>query len=114
MKLQVVQLKARHFSDLCAHMRQADREELRAASAESAEDVLLRGIAESVYVRVAEAPWPGRMVGRTAMIWGVCPLLGVSKSTGVPWALGTDAIEEHRKDFLRISRLELKVMLRPW
>ena len=82
------------LAHIAANMREADRAEVWAAGHRTPREALKRAMDLS-----AEA-WLGYADNVPAVAWGVAPasLLG---ETGVPWLLGTEAIERHPLAFLR-------------
>lgn len=82
---------------VAANMRGADRAEVWAAGHRTPREALERA------VDLSTLAWVGYGDGEPAAAWGVAPasLLG---ETGIPWLLGTDAIERHPAAFLRRCR----------
>ena len=85
------------LAHLAKHMRPADRQEVWAAGHRTPREALNRA------VDLSRRAWLGYADGVPAAAWGVAPasLLG---ETGVPWLLGTEAIERHPVAFLRRCR----------
>ena len=86
-------------------MRKADRAEVWAAGHRTPREALERAVDMSTLA------WLGTADGTPAVAYGVAPasLLG---ETGIPWLLGTDAIEHHPVTFLRRCRDALADMSR--
>jgi hypothetical protein len=91
---------------LAPNLRQADREEVLAASGKSPLDALLIGYRESLSPRTIldDDDQPIAMFGITRIDAGV----------GAPWLLGSDRILEYRREFIRRSREEVSKIARPW
>jgi hypothetical protein len=77
-------------------MRQADRDEVFAASKKTPREALEYSLAKST-----EA-WTVLIDGRPEIMFGVGDI-NILAGVGAPWLLGTDAVEEHAKVFLRGS-----------
>lgn len=90
-------VEAWHVEHVAAAMREGDRTELR----------VLNNIAprEALDVTLAQRGehWSGLIDGVPAVIFGVVPL-SLAGGAGVIWLLGTDAVTQHRRLFLRASR----------
>ena len=82
-------------------LREADKEEIRAASGWSSVDALSYGIAKSNVTFVAETE-----DGEPICIFGVSehPL---QKGWGIPWMVGTDLIQDYFVAFLRDGKQTL-------
>jgi hypothetical protein len=102
--VQVVASGLAHAAELAANLRPADRAEIDAATGREPRLVIADGIKRSLYSRALFC------AGRLAMMWGVCPMVGVP-SVGIPWALGTPVIDRHRRHLMRVGRDELQTML---
>lgn len=85
------------------HIREADRQEVWAAGKLTPEIALRRGLAAS------DRAFTGVIDGEIVAMFGVTPgsILG---GVGVPWMLGTEAIERHAVAFIRQSRPALWMM----
>lgn len=85
-------------------IRPEDESELWAAASKTPLQVLLQGLKES------HEAWVGLADGVPFCMVGVAPrsILG---STGVPWMVGTVALDRHAKAFLRACRPVLQEML---
>jgi hypothetical protein len=95
-EIEVVPARAAHIRSVARRMRQADRDEVFAASGRSP----ARALAFSL--RKSTAAWTGMVDGRPEVMFGVGDI-NVLASVGAPWLLGTDAVERNRVAFLRIS-----------
>lgn len=91
---------------IASHARQADIDELWAAAHASPLSSMLRGMHNSEAVTCLFDGIPVCMYGVAAQSL----LLGV----GVPWMVGTDAIDRHAMSFLRGSRAAVHGMLSKW
>jgi hypothetical protein len=86
-------------------MRQADRDEVMAASGKTPLQALEIGLVESLEpYTVLEAGQPIAMFGVTRIAMGV----------GAPWLLGSDGVTRHWFEFARRSRDEFARIRRPW
>lgn len=79
---------------LVADMRQADRDEVAAATTLPLDKVVADTVTLSSYAR------SGWVNGHLACLWGVAPL-SLTSSKGAPWFLSTSVIEQHPMLFLR-------------
>ncbi|MGJ5032266.1 phage protein Gp13 family protein [Bradyrhizobium sp. HKCCYLS2038] len=77
-------------------MRQADRDEVMAASGKSP------AAAVAFSLRRSAAAWTALIDGRPEVMFGVADL-NILAGIGAPWLLGTDAVERHNRQFLRRS-----------
>lgn len=77
-------------------MRQADRDEVLAASGRSPADALIFSLRKSSHA------WTAMIDGVPEVMFGVGDL-NVLAGVGAPWLLGTDAVERHYVAFLRCS-----------
>jgi hypothetical protein len=87
---------------LAQNMRQADRDEVIAATSRPLINVLRMSVDMSSVVK------SGFINDELACIWGVCPYSALS-SKGVPWMLGTPLLEQYPMLFLRRSKPQLKI-----
>lgn len=79
---------------LAAGLRQADYDEVLAASGQDPLTVLLESVALTPKVQAA------LFDGRLACIFGMAPL-GLLGDTGAPWMLGTSEIDRHPSALMR-------------
>ena len=93
-----------HIPAISAHVREADRAELWAASCSAPADVLTRGLEFSTRC------WTGTIDDVPVCMFGVAPatLLG---ETGRPWMVGTDHLDRHAVLFLRRNKGKVDEML---
>ncbi|TNV22124.1 hypothetical protein FH968_04415 [Buttiauxella sp. B2] len=93
-----------HVQAILPSVRQADIDEFIAASGQTPEEVL------NLALRVSTRAWAGIADGNVVNIFGVAPasLLG---GKGIPWMVGSDHIDLHKRAFLKGSRLALVGML---
>ncbi|HEX6215292.1 MAG TPA: hypothetical protein VFZ38_10760 [Vicinamibacterales bacterium] len=82
---------------IVADARQADIDEVMAASGRGLADVMAEGLERS---RVA---WTGFAKQVPICMFGVAPAAELD-GVGVPWMIGTNAVEAHASVFLRRSR----------
>jgi len=101
----IVPAEAGHVVAMAPHVRQADVDEVYAATG------MEIGPALEQSWRLSTHAWAGLIDGEVACIFGVTPynLLG---GRGIPWMLGTDLVERHALAFLRRSRWCVSTMLR--
>lgn len=85
-----------HIEDVAKRMRQSDVVEIKAASGRTPIDALVYSLGKSTISQTA------LFDGKPEMIFGA-GALSVLASVGGPWALGTDAIEDHYRQFLKSS-----------
>ncbi|GAA0567449.1 hypothetical protein ACFQH5_15675 [Halomonas salifodinae] len=90
---------------LAPRMRQADRDEIWAASRQSPGDSLRNA------VRASRQPLAGVIDGELACLLGVVPQSTLG-GTGAAWMLGSEVIERHPLVFLRHSRPALAEIAR--
>lgn len=77
-------------------MRQADQEEVFAASGKSPAGALIYSLRKSAHA------WTALIDGRPEVMFGVGDI-SILGGIGAPWLLGTDAVEEHYVAFIRLS-----------
>ena len=97
--LEVVPAKIEHAYQLAPHMKQADREEVKASSGLEPLDVLLKSLelSEKAYAILA--------MDEVIALGGLVPL---NKEVGIPWALTSDKIALYPKQFCKITKKLLK------
>lgn len=83
-----------HVKHMAPRVRQADRDEMYAASLSTPEEALERGLERSTKA------WAALFDGEVACIFGVAPGTSLS-GVGYPWMLGTDLVDKHQVTFLR-------------
>jgi len=101
---QIVRATPEHIAEIIPHVRQADIQEFIAVTGHTPEQVLNIGLA------VSTAAWAGLINGQVVTVFGVAPasMLG---GHGIPWLVGTDALEKYQRTFLRRCRPVVKAML---
>lgn len=87
-----------HTAPIAANMREADRREVWASDRWLPLYALDRSLLSS------HKAWTCLVRGVPAFTWGVAPRGSILSETGNPWLLGTDAIMEVRREFLKQSR----------
>lgn len=102
--IRVVPARLRHVAPIAARMRPADRDEVFAASGKSPADALVYSL------RKSSVAWTAMVDGRPELMFGVGDV-NVLAGVGAPWLLGTDAVEQHYRVFLRGSRRWLEQLL---
>jgi hypothetical protein len=83
--------------ELVRTMRQADIDEIWAASMTSPYDALVRS------VKVSRDTYAGKMDDEVVCIFGVAPVT-VLGTIGIPWMLASDLLPQHSRAFLRANR----------
>lgn len=94
--LKVIPARAAHIRTIARRMRQADRDEVAAASGRSPAEAL------ALSLRKSTAAWTVLFDGRPEAMFGVGDL-NILAGIGAPWMLGTDAVERNYVPFLRAS-----------
>lgn len=95
-EIRVVPASAAHVRTIARRMRQADRDEVFAASGRSPVSALTFSLRKSSHA------WTAIIDGVPEVMFGVGDL-NVLAGVGAPWLLGTDAVERHYVAFLRRS-----------
>lgn len=101
----VVTARPEHVGPIAARMRQADRDEVAAASGWGPHQAL------DVSLTASSRAWTVLIDGAPEVMWGV-KSANVLTGLGIPWLLGTDAVERHYVQFLRRSRPYLAELMR--
>lgn len=92
--------------ELAAHMPKADAEECRAHLGITPEEAVLGSMA------VSDESFALRRGGELLAIYGVGPQQDTPPGTlGNVWLMTTEAVERHRKDFLKAARPAVRVLL---
>lgn len=86
-----------HAREAAENLRQADRDELWAASRSTPWNALRNGVTASTRA------WAGLVDDEVACLFGVAPQ-SLASGTGMAWMLATPLIEEHQVLFLRRCR----------
>jgi hypothetical protein len=102
--LSIVPAARHHLGPIAGAMRDADREEVKAASGLSPE------VALAMSFEVSTRCWTALDGDTPFIMFGVAPFPGLA-NTGSPWLLGTPHIVEHPAFFLRNSRPIVSQML---
>lgn len=97
MKVTVAVATRAHADALAPNMRAADRAEVWSSMLATPEEALARSLDLSTMA------WAGCVDGEVVCMFGAGPatLLG---TTGIPWLLASDALENHATAFLRRNR----------
>ena len=97
--LEIIPATTEHAYQLAPHMKQADREEVKAASGLEPLEVLLKSLelSEKAYALLAG--------DEVIALGGLVPL---TKQIGIPWALTSDKIALYPKQFCRITKELIK------
>lgn len=90
----IVPATKQHAAEIARMVRPADREEIWAATMHTPEQAMLIGIEHS------DRTMTGMVNGHPVCMWGVVPesLIG---PMGAPWMIGTVALDEYARTFLR-------------
>lgn len=99
-----------YCAELAATMRDADLEELEAASGRNPLDILLDGL------RVSAESWAVIYKGQVMAIWGVVPFrdYALTGRIGSVWMLTSDLVDKHPRVFWRACLDELPELLARW
>lgn len=92
----IIPARAAHIRSIARRMRQADRDEIAAASGRSP------GRALAFSLRKSSLAYTAMVDGVPEVMFGVGDI-NVLTRTGAPWLLGTDAVTTHYVAFLRGS-----------
>lgn len=93
-----------HVDAMAPNVRQADINELAAASGNAPREALMQGLNAS-----GGYAWAGLADDEVVCIFGVAPL-NLLSDVGIPWMLGTPLIEKHSRVFLRRSKKYVEAM----
>ena len=96
-KIKIVRARYEHIRPIASAMRQADRDEVFASGGQSPAGALVYSLRHSSYA------WTGFVDGKPVMMFGIVDA-NILTGTGVPWLLGTAAIETNYREFLKTSR----------
>lgn len=94
--IQIVPARPWHVRSIARRMRQADRDEVFAASGRSPASALVYSLRKSSHA------WTAMIDGVPEVMFGVGEI-NVLAGVGAPWLLGTDAVERRYVAFLRLS-----------
>lgn len=103
-KAQIVPATAEHIESMLPHVRQADVDEFLATNGWSPRRVLETGLKTSTFCCA------GLINGEVVTIFGVAPASMIGGS-GIPWLVGTDALEKYQRTFLRRCGKVVNAML---
>lgn len=103
-KAEIVPATLAHAEAMAPHLRQADRDEIWAASMSLPADSLRNGVMAS------RDAWAGLIDGEVACLFGVAPQ-SLMTGSGYAWMLATPLIERHQLLFLRRCRPMVAEML---
>lgn len=101
---EIVPATPEHVAALAPRMREADRQEIAAASGEDPETALLAGVA------LSPVSWAYLHNGEVLAIYGAAMYPG-RPGVGIPWLLGAEGLEKHKVYFVRQSKPYLKKVL---
>lgn len=101
-------LRTGDLDALLAGLRQADRDEVIAASGDDIASVLRDSVRSSTMVWVAE------IGGELACIFGCAPLDGLLGTRAAPWMLGTDVLDRHPSALMKRCRGYVADMIRQY
>lgn len=105
--VEYLQPTRQHVEELAAHLRDADRVELRACGFADARRAIEVSLSCSTHMAAAVAE------GRCAAIVGVTPL-SMLEGRGSPWMLGTDLVVKHRRALMADTPAYIHAMLRAY
>ena len=98
-----------HASDICRllrGLRQADRAEIAAAGCDP-RTIIEQSVHDSPFC------WAALADGELILLFGVAPMRG-QPGTGIPWAMGTDLVQTHRRTLMRRVPAYIALMLRAY
>jgi hypothetical protein len=96
-KVEIREVKEGDIAVLVRNMREADKDEVNAATRMGLRNAVSSSVTMSSYAKT------GLVDGALVCMWGVCPISLISKK-GTPWMLGTDLIKKKQKIFLKRSK----------
>ena len=91
-EIQVFRAQGAYADIMAPHIRQADRDEIAALTLKKPEEALRMAVESS------SISWAGFVGSKIVCLFGVGPYL---EGVGMPWLIGTDALELNSKSFLR-------------
>ncbi|EOC1317148.1 hypothetical protein ACI09J_001770 [Cronobacter turicensis] len=103
-EVSIVPATQEHVESMLTNVRAADIAEFQAVNGWDARRVLESGLRTSTF------SCAGLINGEVVTIFGVAPASMISGS-GIPWLVGTDALEHHQFVFLRRCRRVVTAML---
>lgn len=103
-KAQIVPATRGHIEAMLPHVRQADVDEFLATNGWSPRRVLETGLRTSTFACA------GLINGEVVTIFGVAPASMIG-GNGIPWLVGTDALEKYQRTFLRRCGKVVNAML---
>ena len=92
---------------IAAHARQSDIDELLAVANVTPLECLLNGI------KMSPQAYTGWIDGERVCMFGVSAI-SVLTGFGVPWMVGTDAIDRHAIAFIKGSRSAIRTLFAQW
>lgn len=101
---QIVPATAEHIEAMLPYVRQADVNEFLATNGWGPRRVLETGLRTSTFCCA------GLVNGEVVTIFGVAPASMIGGS-GIPWLVGTDALEKYQRTFLRRCGKVVNAML---
>lgn len=104
MKVEIVPAMAEHIIPIAERVRQSDRDELWALGCHTPLDALILSF------KVSPLAWTGMIDKQPVCMFGVGPG-AILTSTGRPWLIGTDLMDEYSMTFLRRCRGVVREML---
>ena len=103
-KAQIVPATQQHIESMLPHVRQADVDEFLATNGWTPRRVLETGLRTSTFACA------GMINGEVVTIFGVAPASMIG-GNGIPWLVGTDALEKYQRTFLRRCGKVVNAML---
>ena len=101
---EIVPAGLEHALQLAPRLRKGDLDEIKAASGQNPEDVLVFSMAMS------PKSWAWLYKGRVMAVFGVAPH-PLKPGVGIPWLLAGKGVHKHRIFFVRHSRQYMDAML---
>ncbi|MEH3125567.1 hypothetical protein [Agrobacterium cavarae] len=96
MSARIIPASVEHVAVIAPRMREADKDEVFAAVGRGPASALLHSL------RCSDLAYTVEYDGRPELMFG-CGTTNMIANVGAPWALGTDAIDDHPTHFLRGS-----------
>ncbi|TCD18172.1 hypothetical protein E0D81_12685 [Lelliottia amnigena] len=104
LNVQIIPATQAHIEEILPNVRQADIAEFMAINGWDARRVLETGLKTSTFSAA------GLINGKVVTIFGVAPKSMVG-GAGIPWLVGTDALEKYQRTFLRRCGKVVNAML---
>lgn len=107
MGVQAIYVEADHIDELIRNVRDMDRREMWALARLKPEDAIPASVERSASASRAVVNDDGDLL----CIFGICPT-AILGNAGAPWMIGTDLLQEYRRDLVVRSRAFVRYSLR--